>query len=228
MMRKARRMRWTLLVALATLGSCVLPVEVNIGDGTHVRGSGHVVAEARSVAPFDGIQASGAVIVDVVETGSERVTVRAEDNLLPYLETYVEGGMLHIGFRSGVSVSPRRDVVVEVDAFEIVELRASGAVRIDAALGWTPQMWVGLSGASSLLISGEADELNADLSGASRLDALDYRTLHADIGVSGASQAFVWVLDRLDAQASGASHVRFRGRPEVRASVSGASTVTPY
>ena len=114
---------------------CVLPVDITIGDGFHVRGSGHVITEARAVAPFDGIVASGAVIVDVVERGFEGVRVTAEDNLMPYLETRVEGGMLHIGFRSGVSVSPKRDVVVEVDAYEIVELRASGAVRIEADLG---------------------------------------------------------------------------------------------
>jgi len=225
-----RTMRRAAVLAAWVLGftGCVLPVDITIGDGFHVRGSGHVITEARSVAPFDGIEASGAVIVEVVERGFEGVRVRAEDNLLPYLETRVEGGMLHIGFRSGVSVSPKRDVVVEVDAYEIVELRASGAVRIEADLGWTPDMWVGLSGASSLLIFGAADNLHADLSGASRLDGLDYESLRSNVNVSGASRVFVWVLDRLDAVASGASHVRFRGRPEVRASVSGASTVAPY
>jgi len=216
------------MVLLLGFTGCVLPVGINIGDGAHVRGSGHVVTEARSVAPFDGIQVSGAVIVDVVQTGFEGVTVRAEDNLLPYLETYVEGGMLHIGFRGNVSISPRHDVVVEVDAYELVEVRGSGAVRIEASLGWTPQMWVDLSGASSLLMYGETDKLNVGLSGASRFDGLDYEAQRADVSVSGASSAFVWVRDRLDAAASGASHIRFRGRPEVRASVSGASTVTPY
>ena len=217
-----------LMVLLLGFTGCVLPVDINIGDGVHVRGSGHVVTEARSVAPFDGIQVSGAVIVKVVERGYEGVRVTAEDNLLPYLETHVEGGMLFIGFRGDVSISARRDVVVEVDAYELVEVRGSGAVRIDATLGWTPEMWVDLSGASSLLIYGEADKLNVNLSGASSFDGLDYETLSADVGVSGASKAFVWARNRLDAVASGASQVRFRGRPEVWASVSGASTVTPY
>ena len=89
-------------------------------------------------------------------------------------------------------------------------------------------MWVGLSGASALVLYGGADRLHVDLSGASTLDGLDYQTMRTEVAVSGASTAFVWARNRLNVEASGASHVRFRGRPEVRASVSGASTVTPY
>jgi hypothetical protein len=214
--------------ALLAVTGCVLPVEVNIGDGFQVRGSGHVVTETRGVAPFDGIRASGAVIVHVVESGFEGVRIVAEDNLIPYLETRVEGGMLIIGFESGVSVSPKRDVLVEVDAYELVEVRASGAVQVEAELGWKAEMWVGLSGASSLVIYGGAERLTLDLSGASRYEGLEFETERADIGASGASWAFVWAQDRLDAVASGASHIRFRGRPQVRANVSGASSVTPY
>ena len=225
---RTRRKGRVLMVLLLGFTGCVLPVDVNIGDGVHVRGSGHLVTEARSVAPFDGIQVSGAVIVRVVERGFEGVTVTAEDNLLAYLETRVEGGMLHIGFRNNVSISARRDVVVEVDAYELIEVRGSGAVRIEATLGWAHEMWVDLSGASSLLMYGEAAKLHANLSGASSFDGLEYETLSTHVGASGASTAFVWARDRLDAVASGASQVRFRGRPEVWASVSGASTVTPY
>ncbi len=226
MKRKKRGL--VVLGTLIGLSGCVLPLDLAIGDGLHVRGSGRVVTELRSVAPFDGVLATGAVTVRVVENGFEGVRVSAEDNLLPYLETRVSGGMLEIGFRSGVSVSPRRDVLVEVDAYEVVEVRGSGAVHMEAFLGWTPEMRVGLSGASDLLLVGESDRLVVDLSGASRFDGLEYPVVRADLAVSGASAAFVWARARLDVQASGASHVRFRGRPSIRANVSGASTVTPY
>lgn len=214
-------------VALLGLGGCVLPVDIVI-DGEHVRGNGRVVEVTRSVAPFDGIEVSHAITVHVVETGYEGVRVIAEENLLPYLETRVRGGMLEIGFERGVNVSPRREVVVEVEAYEVLEIRASGATHVEAELAWSPERWVHLSGASSIDLYGAADRFHVDLSGASRLDALDFETIRTDVDASGASRAFVWVTGRLDARASGASHIRFAGWPEVRADVSGASTVTHY
>jgi len=224
-----RMLRGTMVtMALMAVTGCVLPVDIVIGDDFHVRGSGHVIQEARAVPAFDGIEVSHAIEVRLVETGFEGVRVIAEDNLVPHLETRVRGGMLEIRFERGVSVSPRRAVVVEVDAYEVLELRASGASRIEADLAWSPERWVQMSGASSMRLYGAADRLHATLSGASRLAALDFETHRTDVDISGASVAHVWVTDRLDAHASGASHVRFIGWPEVRASVSGASSVAPY
>lgn len=224
-----RKMRVALPLAVAlTMTGCLLPVDITFDDGVRIIGSGRLATEVRSVRPFDGVAASGAVTVRIVESGFEGVRVSAEDNLLPYLETRVSGGLLLIGFRSGVSVAPRREIVVEVDAYEVAEVRGSGAVHVEAALGWTPELTIGLSGASNVTISGETDVLRLALSGASRFDGLDYRAERAEIGVSGASTAFVWVRDRMTVNASGASHVRFRGRPYVTAAVSGLSTVRPY
>ena len=41
------------------MAGCVLPLNITIGDdGTHVRGSGHVVTVSRHVGSFDAIVAS--------------------------------------------------------------------------------------------------------------------------------------------------------------------------
>jgi hypothetical protein len=208
---------------------CVLPLNITIGDdGTHIRGSGHVVTVSRNVGSFDAIVASGASTVVVERTGAEGVEVTAEDNLLPYLETEVQGGVLYVGFTEGVNLSPREEIFFHVESYEVVEVDASGAVSMELDVGWVPQLWVTLSGASHLLAWGEADEQDVSVSGASRYDALDLQTRWTRIDASGASLADVWVRETLDVVASGASHVRFRGSPDVRADVSGASTVTRY
>jgi hypothetical protein len=101
-------------------------------------------------------------------------------------------------------------------------------VAMQVELGWVQEQWVTLSGASELVVWGSADRENVTASGASRYDALDLEAERCNLSVSGASQALVWVHDRLEADASGASHVRFRGDPLVVAHTSGASTVTRY
>lgn len=225
-------MKWTGglggAVALA-LSGCVLPLEVEIDGGiVDVRGSGHVVTVARSVSGFDAVSARGAVTVIIERSGNEGVHITAEDNLIRYLDTEVRDGVLYVGPRPGVSLAPRREVVFLVEAFEVVEIQGSGAVNMEADVGWVPQLWVDLSGASSLTLWGAADVADIILSGASRYDALDVETLDTWIEASGASRAWIWAERLLDARASGASQVRYRGTPTVHVQVSGASTVTRY
>jgi len=226
--------RWTrgAAVAAATLalGGCVLPLSITIGDGgdIRIRGSGHVVTVDRSVPAFDAVSAAGVMRVIVERTGYEGVTVTAEDNLLPYLRTEVRDGVLLLGPMPGYSLDPRREIVVHVESYEVVELAGSGAVAMEVEVGWVQELWATLSGASDLVVWGSTDRENVTVSGASRYDALDLEAGHCYLSVSGASEALVWVHDRLEADASGASHVRFRGDPLVVAHTSGASTVTRY
>lgn len=226
-MRRWQRRIGVLGAALA-LGGCVLPLDIDIGTDVHVRGSGRVANEVRFVPAFDAIVASGAVHVVVERTGNEGVRVEAEDNLLPYIRTTVHNGVLEIGPEPGVSLSPRREIVVYVESYEVVELEASGATHMEVDLGWVEDLWVTASGASVVEAWGAADRAYATVSGASLYDALDLETLDVRASVSGASEARVWARDYLDADASGASRVRFKGRPVVTARVSGASTVTRW
>jgi hypothetical protein len=216
------------LGAALALGGCVLPVDIDIDTDSNVRGSGHVVTETRYVPAFDAVSASGGIRVVVERTGYEGVTIEAEDNLLRHLRTRVRGGVLEIGPEPGVSLSPRRDITVWVESWEVVEIQASGATRMEVDLGWVKDLWVTAGGASHVEVWGAADGSSVSLSGASRLDALDLETQDTRVDASGASEARVWARDRLTADASGASRVRFRGNPVVTARVSGASTVTRW
>lgn len=223
--------RWTIGwagVALV-LSGCVLPLHVDIdGDLASVRGSGHVVSVTRSVPAFDVVVASGAVSVVIERSGAEGVRLTAEDNLIRYLEPEVRGGVLYLGPRSGVSLAPRREIVFHVESFEVREIHGSGAVHVEAELGWIPELRVTLSGASSLTLQGAAEVADVSVSGASRYDALDVETVDTRIEASGASRAWIWAEGLLDASASGASHIRYVGSPTLRVQVSGASTVSRY
>ena len=55
------------------------------------------------------------------------------------------------------------------------------------------------------------------MNGVSRLDASDFCVQNADIEVSGASSATVYVLGRLDVEVSGLSTLRYLGDPELGA-----------
>ena len=85
---------------------------------------------------------------------------------------------------------------------------------------------VEVSGASKVVIGlFNNQQLLANVSGASSLDAFDVNAQSVDIEVSGASTAKVNVQRTLTAKVSGASQLIYRGSPTLKTDLSGSSTI---
>ncbi|MGH3897161.1 MAG: GIN domain-containing protein, partial [Pseudonocardiaceae bacterium] len=97
--------------------------------------------------------------------------------------------------------------------------RVTGPVEID-------RVDATVSGASTLILSGQVRDLHVSGVGASRLLLADLAVRDLDVVLSGASNATVAVSDTLAAEAAGASALRYRGTPNItRQQTSGASSI---
>ena len=212
-----------------------------------VGGSGNVVSRQIEVTPFSRLEVSGAFTATVSVGDAEAVTVRIDDNLVDTLDVHVAGDTLHVGLRSGTSVTNatmEADVTVRslsaidvsgasdvtladpltADAFSVV---ASGASRLTGAVE-VGDGQMELSGASDVELSGSATAFTVTLSGASSLSAGQLTIDQLTIDLSGASDGDVAVTGTLSAGASGASSLRYTGSPTiVRSETSGASSIDP-
>ena len=75
-------------------------------------------------------------------------------------------------------------------------------------------------------VSGSTSSLNADLSGASSFKGYDFKAENVNVHASGASSARVNCSNKLEAHGSGASSIRYKGKPKDKdAHKSGASSV---
>src|SRR5688572_17649266 len=98
---------------------------VNFSVSSSVTGSGVEASEARHADGFRGIDVGGVFQVEVTAGKDFSIQVQADDNLLPYIRTEVDGGILHIKTTEGIkSGNPLR---VFVTAPEIESIEASGA-----------------------------------------------------------------------------------------------------
>jgi hypothetical protein len=172
-------------------------------------------------------------------------SVRIDDNLVDLLRIEVDDGTVSIDLDGQVRgatlevdlalvrlerllASGATEVRVEGVVEDDLRLDASGASSIEAPSAELDELVVGLSGASRATLKGGASHLDANVSGASRLSLFDLAIEEATVELSGASAAELTVEDRLEATASGASSVRYRGDPDrVISDVSGASSVGP-
>lgn len=158
----------------------------------------NLIREVRETEPFNAIDAAGAVKLEVYVGEPQAVNVRYAQS--GAVTTEVVDGVLKI---CGVD-NHRGKAVISVPSLEAINL----------------------TGASRAEVHGLTDELRANISGASKLDADDLWVKNMHITVSGASKAELNVTDSLWAQANGASKIEYQGNPSVQQSISlGASKI---
>jgi hypothetical protein len=239
---------FTLMVTVPLItGCCALPDLSGLSGQGPLIGSGNVVTEEFDLSGFDQVEVSSAFDVQISQADQFSVVVRVDDNVKQYLDVVKQGSTLRIGLKpiSSSTVSAMT-LEAEVTMPELTGLELSGAsdvsvtgfksaealsVEVSGASSLRGDIEAGgvrfdVSGASDVKLSGAGGDLVMDVSGAGTADLADFQVGDASIEASGASSATVNVSGRLDAEASGASRIRYLGNPTLgRIESSGASTI---
>jgi hypothetical protein len=199
---------------------------ITFSVGSRITGSGVGGSEARNADGFRGVDVSGVFQVEVAAGKEFSVQVQADNNLLPYIRTEVEGGILQIETTESIKSENPMRVLVTAPDIESIEAAGSSAVSVTGITNSSFE--VDASGNSKVKVEGETGELNVDVSGASAVDAKALRADTATVDSSGASRVSVFAAKRLTSSASGASTVIYSGNPaSVEKSSSGASRIVP-
>lgn len=194
---------------------------------------------------FDRIDAHGGVRLLVTQGPEFRVVARGSPAGLARLDVAQTSDTLRVRNRFGFWWGPRH-VTLTVTLPEVRQLEASGACLVHlSGIDHPGSLSLEATGATVIKFSGRVERLRAEASGASRIQAegtcqhLDAEAvgasnflafgLHAQtarVEAVGASNAEVFVVRELSAEAVGCSNVRYRGNPAVRLDSVGASSVS--
>ena len=239
--------------ALAAAFALPLPAQaltiVIGGDSADlVAGSGKEVALPRAVGSFTALRVDSSVDVVAHQASAPAVTVRADDNLQPLVETVVEGGTLVVRLRQGKGFRSHHKVVVDVafTTLTATQQHGSGDLRIasvsgprldatisgsgdlqidDAKLG---SFSVSVAGSGDVTISGSADEARFAVAGSGDIDATHFTVRRVTAAISGSGDARLNASESLDARVSGSGDVSYSGHPrEVSRKVSGSGSIEP-
>jgi Putative auto-transporter adhesin, head GIN domain len=208
------------LTALNLLTGCFF----NIGQ-SGIRGSGVFKTQSRPVAGFSSIffKSEGKVIVQ--QTGKESLAIRAEDNILPLLESRVADGILYLGTVNDTDIDPTKSIEFVLEVKTLENLNITGVGSIEAKDIQSKRLTVSLRGVGNLTISGSADVLNLDLSGVGSYEGAAFKTKQTIVRSRGIGSAVVNASEQLKADLSGIGSVEYVGSPQVRETVRGAGTV---
>ncbi len=210
-------------------------------------------AERRTVGSFHSINIANAFDVYISQGNEEAVAISGSSSeIRDRIKTSVENGALVIRFDDDkkfwklfnmdkqklkayisvkkldkLTVSGACDVFMEEGiSSDDLTIHFSGASDLKGKVN-AKNLKVDLSGASDITLSGNAANLKIETSGASDFKGYDLITNYCEAKASGASSVFITVNKELNANASGASDVKFKGEGLIRnIKTSGASSVT--
>ena len=188
-------------------------------------GGGPRVTVTRDVAPFDRIEVSDSLDVNVVPGGGNQVRIRAGRDLMDRIRTESSGGVLQLDVVDrGIVIGPDplADVRIEVPVSSLSGVEIDGSGDVDVRGIDEERLELLVRGAGDVTATGTVDHLDATIEGAAdaELDELAART--AKVTVEGAADADLRVSEELDVTVDGAGDVTYRGDPIVRSLVEGA------
>jgi hypothetical protein len=191
------------------------------------RGSGNMKTESRPVSGVHSVEVSGSAKLIVEQGETESLSVTADDNLLQYLTSDVNGSKLTLRTEGAMSRSPTAPITYNLTVKKLNAIGASGEVTIDAKGIQTDSLAVAVSGSADISISGESPDQKVAISGSADYDAKDFNTKDTSIAISGSAKAVVAVTNRLDVKFSGDGQVQYVGMPEITKEISGSASVEP-
>ncbi|HEY7002060.1 MAG TPA: head GIN domain-containing protein [Candidatus Udaeobacter sp.] len=187
-----------------------------------IRGNGHIKTEERTINAFTEIDIGGAFVIEW-RSGSPALGITTDENLLPYIESEVSGDTLRL--RTHDQIWPTHEIKVVISSPTRAAARIRGAVKLIANQLTGSKFALEASGASRISLDGSIDELLADMTGASKLDAGELQTKRAEISTTGAGNAEIAVSETLKVSITGAGKVSYSGNPTVEKRITGAGSV---
>lgn len=207
-------MRWRRALALLAVGSVVTACSATAG-------SGQLATQSRQVSGFTSVELTGVGELSIDQTGTESLTVSAEDNLLPLLTSRVEGDTLILGKKPNTRIVTTKPITYTLTMKDITGIAVSGSGTINAPKLTTAALSIEISGSGVITTAGNADDQSLEISGSGRYlaDGLTSKTTTAEI--SGSGTANVVASNALDVKISGSGTLTYSGNPQVSQTVSG-------
>lgn len=197
-----------------------------------VYGNGNFVTKVKDFTahPFNSVVATGLGEVDIYVSSKPNVadvSITTDDNLMQYVDIYVDDGTLYITKKGGKDVKATKRKIV-VNTSELLNLSATGACKAVVYDVIANIFHAESHGASIIDLNGKIKRIFIETSGASKINTANVYAEEADVSCSGSSTVITKVSQRLNAEASGVCNVKYGGTPKkVKKSVSGSGIITP-
>lgn len=226
-------------VLLLSLYSCI--------NKETVHGNGNETTESRNPGSFKRIQLMGSMNVEI-QKGDERfVEVKAEENLLSYIETKVEGDKLIVKFSDDVNIDADKDIIVIIttpvlteasvmgsgdiigngkfESSDKIEINVMGSGNVKMELD-APAIEAKISGSGDINIAGNTKDATYNTMGSGNIKASDLKAENTEAKTMGSGNINAFASVTLKATIMGSGDISYKGGGTVTSNVHGSGSVT--
>ena len=237
-MKKNVNYFWPLL-AVALMVSC-----------KKITGEGPFINTTRNMPYFSGIISSLGQKVNVVQDTASFVEIKAQQNILDVLETFISGDNLILKIKKGFIIGKNQDIAITIHtpALKYLELDGSGYITVKDTAN-SDNLKCNLSGSGSiqleniliqnsftgaidgsgniLIKGGTARNANFECNSSGGINSTGLAAENVRAVINGSGTIKVMAVKSLNANINGSGTVYYTGNPALLISVSGSGSVKP-
>jgi hypothetical protein len=214
----------------------------------NVRGNGNVTTQNRSEANFKSVKTAGSFDLYVTQGETHSIRIEAEENLMKYITTEVEGGVLRVRIRKGVNLRPRKDMKVfvtapnfkdlgiagsgniisetELKSSENIEFTIAGSGDIRISSVDAPKVTVRISGSGSASITGQTRNSEFRIAGSGDIKCSELKSENTEVHIAGSGNVWTYCSQNLDVHIAGGGDVHYAGNPvNVKQKIAGSGSL---
>jgi hypothetical protein len=230
----------TILSLLVLLSSC------HMFGYKHIEGNGNIITQARNVSKATRIKLAGSFDVELTEAANTSVEVIGDDNILPFILTTENDGVLVIKTKDYLSYNSTDGIKIKISTPKlenlqlagsgniigkgkfmgsdklVLKIAGSGDIKLDVN---TPTIVSEIAGSGSISLSGETKEETISIAGVGNYLAEELKAENAKVKIAGSGDVKLFVSTNLDVNIAGVGSVYYKGKPTVKQKVAGSGDV---
>lgn len=211
-----------------------------------IKGNGIIVTQDRDISRAERITLKGSYEVEITQGPVTSVRVEGDENILPYIFTNEEDGVLVIKSKERINYSTDHEVKIYITTSKLERVTLSGSGNIVGKNKFTggdrltlkiagtgdikmevntPSIDADISGSGSMELSGETKSQKIHINGVGDYNADNLKSESAVVKIAGSGDVKVFADMNLDVRIAGVGSVFYKGNPTVKQNVSGSGEV---
>ena len=199
-----------------------------------------------AVSGFTGVRLAVPGKMEVIQGGTETLSMEGSAEDLAKIEAVVESGVLHIRQKERMSNwnwNPKFRLTVNAKTIDQLAISGSGDIHsssiksgaIKLAISGSGDIRipaleadsasVSISGSGDVTLGGRAGSVDSHISGSGDLKAEKLEARNVKVAISGAGDVKVWAREGLQVRIAGSGDVRYYGDPSVEKRIAGSGSV---
>ncbi len=136
----------------ATIGLTIVMMLVSACGMIPTLGSRNLISETRAVSGYQRVDVSGAGTLEIIQDGTESLSIETDDNMMQYVTSEVRGGTLYVGLDSKLRALLPSKLSLSLHVKDLSGINSSGSWEVRSAEIKTVDLDIDVSGSGKVTV----------------------------------------------------------------------------